>query len=350
MAFLKITPDTKIYILGTATVNVGGPELLHQLCSMLNGFGKAAYMFYLRGSTTQKNKFAQRYNCKSIDIIDDSNKNVLIIPEIYADLSFIQNFKNIQKVLWWLGVHTIYYKIFVRSTISIPIRCLNYLYRNITGRPGIEWLVSEQFLKCIIRPKSIKNLVTNFNLHLAQSFYAYAHLSQMGFSNVAYLSDYIDDTFITTDCEIDNKENIVLYNGRRGYSFISKLISKSQNIQFIKVANMPRYEVINLFKKAKVYVDFGCVSGKDRMPREAAVLGCCVITSKRGAAGFYEDYPFPNDFKFYDIIDNIPKILSKITYCLIHYNEAVQKFEAYRNYIHCEKTKFKEDCIKIFGT
>jgi len=44
----------------------------------------------------------------------------------------------------------------------------------------------------------------------------------------------------------------------------------------------------------KLYVDFGKHPGKDRMPREAAVHGCCIITGRRGAAGNPFDIPIPN--------------------------------------------------------
>jgi len=63
---------------------------------------------------------------------------------------------------------------------------------------------------------------------------------------------------------------------------------------------MPREEVIKLLQKAKVYIDFDYHPRKDRLPREAAILGCCVITRKRGSAKFFEDVPIPDEYKFED--------------------------------------------------
>lgn len=50
--------------------------------------------------------------------------------------------------------------------------------------------------------------------------------------------------------------------------------------------------------KSKVYIDFGNHPGKDRIPREAAISGCIVITGKRGAAAFAEDVCIPETYKF----------------------------------------------------
>lgn len=36
----------------------------------------------------------------------------------------------------------------------------------------------------------------------------------------------------------------------------------------------------------------------DRLPREAALAGCVVLTNREGAAGFDEDVPLPSEFKF----------------------------------------------------
>ncbi|MCX7738527.1 MAG: hypothetical protein N2Z80_03840 [Hydrogenothermaceae bacterium] len=69
--------------------------------------------------------------------------------------------------------------------------------------------------------------------------------------------------------------------------------------------------MIDILKKAKVYIDFGNHTGKDRIPREAAMLECCVITGRRGIAKYREDVPIPENYKIEDKVENIPLILSK---------------------------------------
>jgi hypothetical protein len=111
---------------------------------------------------------------------------------------------------------------------------------------------------------------------------------------------------------------------------------------------MPREEVIKLLQKAKVYIDFGHHPGKDRLPREAAILGCCVITGKRGSAKFFEDVPIPDEYKFEDKEESIPEIIDKIKDCFENYEERYKDFEYYRQFIKNEPQKFIEDLRKIF--
>ena len=194
----------------------------------------------------------------------------------------------------------------------------------------------------------VYNFLKDINLHLVQSKYAENHLRKLGIINIDYLSDYLNTNFLLQDFDIDKKENIVLYNPSKGYYFTYKIIKNAPNLKFIPIKNLSRNEVIELLKKSKVYIDFGNHPGKDRLPREAAILGCCVITGKRGSAAFFEDVPIPYEYKFEDRIENIPKIIKKIEECLEKYEEKYKDFDYYRSVIKNEPKKFEEDLKKIF--
>lgn len=86
------------------------------------------------------------------------------------------------------------------------------------------------------------------------------------------------------------------------------------------------------------------------MPGESAILGCCVITGKRGSAGFYEDVPIPEEYKFEDKDEDIPNIVNKINDCIKNYNDRYKDFEYYRQFIKNEPKKIIEDLKKIFKT
>ncbi|HOL22470.1 MAG TPA: hypothetical protein PLQ41_06420, partial [bacterium] len=123
---------------------------------------------------------------------------------------------------------------------------------------------------------------------------------------------------------------------------------QASNIKFVPLISMSRMQVIETLKKAKVYIDFGNHPGKDRIPREAAIMGCCVITGKRGSAAYFEDVPIPEKYKFEDKKENIPKIIERIRDCLENYNERYKDFDNYREIIRKEPEKFVEDMKKIF--
>lgn len=99
---------------------------------------------------------------------------------------------------------------------------------------------------------------------------------------------------------------------------------------------------------AKLYIDFGNFPGKDRLPREAALNGCCIISGKNGASFFFEDLPIPSAFKFETKRKNIVKISAMIKKVLTNYNELQQQFLDYRNIIMKEEDIFKQEIDSFF--
>jgi hypothetical protein len=192
-------------------------------------------------------------------------------------------------------------------------------------------------------------LLDDITLHLCQSKCAEEHLKAKGISNLTYLSEYINNDFLESRFDVNRKQDIVTYNSKRGYMFTKKIIKNAKNIKFIPIINMKRNEVIELLKNSKVYIDFGSFSGKDRLPREAAILGCCVITGKKGSAKYFEDVPILEEYKFEDKEENIYLILNKIKDCLKNYNIRYKDFENYRNIIKKEPENFINNLKKIFN-
>jgi hypothetical protein len=72
-----------------------------------------------------------------------------------------------------------------------------------------------------------------------------------------YLSEYLNEDFLKTQTDLTKKENIVVYNPKKGLAFTQKIIKKAKDIKFVPLINMSRDEVIKTLQKAKVYIDFG---------------------------------------------------------------------------------------------
>ena len=185
---------------------------------------------------------------------------------------------------------------------------------------------------------------------MVQSHYAMHFLvkNEISKDRIYFLSDYLNEKFLKNKVDLSKKEDIVAYNPKKGFSFTKKIISSAKDIKFVPLIDMSREEVIETLKKAKVYIDFGNHPGKDRLPREAAILGCCVITGRRGSAAFFEDVPIPEEYKIEDKEENIPKIIDKIKECLENFEAKYKDFEYYRQIIKYEPRKFLEDLKKIF--
>eukprot|EP00574_Skeletonema_japonicum_P000216 CAMPEP_0201741210 /NCGR_PEP_ID=MMETSP0593-20130828/46697_1 /ASSEMBLY_ACC=CAM_ASM_000672 /TAXON_ID=267983 /ORGANISM="Skeletonema japonicum, Strain CCMP2506" /LENGTH=526 /DNA_ID=CAMNT_0048235539 /DNA_START=1 /DNA_END=1581 /DNA_ORIENTATION=- len=162
-----------------------------------------------------------------------------------------------------------------------------------------------------------------------------------------------------------NKEpklNLVVYNPAKGMHWTDEIIRRAcgkqarterdgsvttvGGIRFRPIGKglggrerMTGEEVVELLKTAKVYIDFGPHPGMDRLPREAALAGCVVITNREGAANFDDDVPLPSIFKFAQF--NVDKICSLIKECCTKHDEYAKKLEKYRAWILDQRVQMK---------
>jgi len=356
---LQISKDTVIYVAAPAKVATGGPELLHQLAYHLRvDLGYDAFMYYYPPDI--EDPVHPAYTCYSNpfvrEIIDD-RKNILVVPEVISGIKILNRFVNIQKVIWWLSVDNFLTSYLLSNKFGLTpkllvLRLLNKLTRGLGCSPiaDINSLVIDRFLgdRRIVDEAFRKLKVGEVQMHLCQSYYAMRFLESLGIHNVAHLSDYLNREFLVEGFQPNLKENIVAFNPKKGFSFTRKIITAAKDIAFIPIENMTRSEVIQLLKRAKVYIDFGNHPGKDRIPREAAILGCCVIVGKRGSAANQNDVPIPEKYKFEVNETAIPQIVQTIKYCIENYLQAYLDFDTYREIIKQEPKVFLRDLQRIF--
>lgn len=236
--------------------------------------------------------------------------------------------------MWWLSVDMAYYQ------------CLD-LYA--------EGISQEEKRKRIIEMIKLHSGIFQQDIvHLVQSEYAYDHCKYIGIpkNSIKFLGDYLRDEFLDNalrPCEIQ-KQNMVTYNPKKGMEFTKKIISLAPEIEWVPLIGLSTEEMSLLLKSAKVYIDFGDHPGMDRIPREAAISGCCVITGRKGSAAYYEDVPILDRYKFNDNADDVYyDIISMIKYIFDNYEKCSLDFEYYREFIKMQKNKFKSDVRKIFG-
>ena len=324
-----------IYILCPGALKTGGPELLHQLNYQINKLSSSicSHVVYFKNVKSPVVKEFKKYlNSDWLlekDIIDEP-QNLIIFPE--TALSEFTNFHYAKKFIWWLSVD-------------------NYLCNNslsfVCNEFGIRTAL-HYYINGTIRDRS--KLIKMADLNLCQSYYAVDFLKKQGISNIKLLSDYLNDFYIENykDFLKSNRKNIVLYNPKKGFKFTKKIIDASPDINWVPLVGMSNDQVLNYLKTSKVYIDFGNHPGKDRLPREAAICGCCIITGKKGAAAFKEDIPISETYKFDDKASSIPYIVKKIRLLLKNYDEIVKDFEPYRKQIINEKSQFIQECKTIF--
>lgn len=305
----------RYYILAPADVVTGGPELAHQMCAEICNCGYEAYMYYVRSGvlgpvdTECANRYA-KYKTSHVNshIEVDFEENIVIVPEGLAD--FVQLFYKAKIYLWWMSVDNA----FIRSESEFDI------------------------------------LLKRVSLNLTQSKYSENFLIEKGVHSkmIHEVSDYIGDIYGQFIYPAEFRQNIVLFNPKKGFDRIEPIIKKTTNIEWKPLYNLTEEEMVLVMQISKIYVDFGNHPGKDRIPREAASCGCCVITNKRGSAAFYEDVPIDNEYKIDDEND-IDGVVSLINNICENYNYHFLKFNHYREFIKKEKEKFAIDVKKMLN-
>jgi hypothetical protein len=152
--------------------------------------------------------------------------------------------------------------------------------------------------------------------------------------NTIYLCGPINKDFIINSNNNMEKEDIVAYNPKKGMEFTIKIIDKlntyNSNIRFVAIKDMSTNEVSELLRKAKVYVDFGYFPGPERIPREAVLSYCNIITSNIGSSQNDVDIPIPREFKFSLNDNNIIDICKLIINQIDNYNDFVENYNLYR--------------------
>lgn len=139
-----------------------------------------------------------------------------------------------------------------------------------------------------------------------------------------------------------------MFNPSKGLEIVLQLQKVVTEIEWIPIINLGPEELMVLMQTAKVYVDFGNHPGKDRIPREAAVNGCCVITNKMGSAAYTEDVPIPEKYKFDDPVEDALAIKQLILDICEHYEEHQKEFDSYRERIHGERKQFAKEVEQFY--
>ena len=329
---MKIYPNTKIYIICPGNYNSGGPELCHQLCSQLIQFGVDARMVYIEKQNFNGgdpvHDFYKKYHLPYTFEVENAEQNVLIVPEYFSEYLYIS--EKIQRVLWWMSVDN-YIKVITQS--------INAIRLNPLSRP---------MPKFFYFGKGDDDLI-----HFVQSEYArqFVKLNGIADDKIYSVGDYLNQTFLRRAAQVDlsYKENIVAYNPKKGFEITKQLIKLAPDIDWRPIQNMTPEQVQELLSRAKIYIDFGKHPGKDRIPREAAISGCVVITGKQGAAANNIDINIPNEFKFDEKSTTPIEIVNKIRYVFENFPDAYKKQENYRARLLNEQKQFTKQVFNAFA-
>lgn len=306
-----------IYVLAPAGSISGGPELAHQFCGAVNKMQRAdvrAKICYVDASNPNyveaigvENEIPNRYRiyvterASGLDEIDRPG-NVIVVPE---GLSYsISVIERARILFWWMSVD------------------------NYTDSTKEENLVS---------------IIERSEYHLVQSEYAreYLYKKKVQDNQVLWLTDYINEMHGQFLYPANLRRDVALYNPKKGYKELEPLISYAKWLIWIPLVNLSLEEEVVLMQSSKIYVDFGEHPGRDRIPREAAANGCCVITNRRGSAGNDLDVPIPSIYKYENPKESLKEIDSLLHDICADFQKHQDDFLEYREVIKKQKNEFE---------
>lgn len=321
----------KIYVFCPGNVTTGGIELLHQFVdeARING-ADASIVYFPMEKNFQKPAAYEKYNCPQSKFFDEKSA-ITIIPESATKLA--RKIKLAKVYIWWMSVDNYFYYPQNNILLNPLVIRENKLYDSL------------RYLRSLFRRLPV-NRMKNFG-HLVQSQYASRFLAGYNIES-EFMTDYLGDEHIKNKAETIRKQDIVVYNPKKGRRITEKIIHANPEIKFIPIVNMTSVDVARLMSCAKLYIDFGNHPGKDRPPREAVIARCCVITSKDGSAKYYEDIPIPDKYKLdissSNFIDEFRLVANQ---CLNSYEDNLSDFENWRDKVIMEKINFKRQVKKF---
>ena len=334
---LSCYPVTKIYIFCPAASATGGPEALHQLGAHLKMLGFNAFMYYYFTSDKQSasacvHENYKKYNVPQADTLENRAEHIMILPETHLSPVFDENLKFIRKVIWWLSVVNYYItqKNLAESVKDERFSKLRQYFGGL-GLTPLRWL------------KKQKNIV-----HISHSYFSKAHLLSKNIKPIGRISDYMNSAFFDLVNDAASKQDMIIYNPQKNDEFLDEIMQLTPKLNWVPVKDMTPVQVAHVMNSAKLYIDFGYHPGKERMPREACIMRCCLIVGKSGSAAYQEDIPIPDKYRFEKSRDQIPVIIQRINECLTRYDELAIDFKPYREALYREEEEFTADIKKIF--
>lgn len=317
----------KILVVCPADMVTGGPEALHQLVAHMIALGLPAYIVYMPFDGLAETPDPYKKYQNPVSSYKDETGSLIIFPEVNPSLAM--RVKNAQAALWWLSLENF----LERRHVSVLRDRIRYLKRVIKGeRP-------------LMGARRLKRLI-----HFSQTEHSTRYLRSCGIEPVP-LIDSINEDFLTDKYldRTDHKRDIILYNPTKGKKVTAALIQDNPHWEFIPLKGLNPQQLSEKLYAAKLYIDFGHHPGRDRMPREAAMHGCCLITGVLGSAGNSVDLPIPQRYKLDSTEpDFLGRFKALATEVMQDFDKHYHVFDEYRVWLKNEPKIFKQQIADYF--
>lgn len=324
--------NKRFYIFTPADVCSGGPEALHQLAYYMRKLGMEAYTVYYTYLGFPEAQTIERYKqyeveAAAFDEIEDVDGNYVIAPENAPWC--LNSFKKAQKCIWWLSV----------------------AYNEVKEGAGKEKLIR-------LKRKVFHQDVSNYRhvvydlgkcMHLCGSKYAYLEVEKrLSKGSVEYMVEPISLDFLrisNTDLPTE-REDLVLYNPAKPSKIMKELLERGK-FKYVPLKGFTPEGLAEMYKKAKLYVDFGEFGGPERMPKEAVYYGCNILVANHNAAANDFDVAIPQKYKV-DDNETAEQIEKRIDDMLANYEVQNVDFLPFKQKVEGLEGNFMSQLENIF--
>jgi hypothetical protein len=307
----------RIFVISPNHRTTGGVELLHQFVDQANRLGANANIVYFPFNRPHEQPQAYRkYSAPQARLTDCNTQDaVVIVPETLTHL--IPKLTKATVAIWWLSVDNYF------GSQKLRFLAANRLW------PFTHW-----------RPSTKQKI-----FHLSQSQYAVDFLKGNSIPQCSLMTDYLNEDFVNAaGCmDLSRKDRLVAFNPAKGLERTMAVLKHlPDDIETVALQGLTRDGMVAVLAKAKVYIDFGNHPGKDRIPREAALMNCCVVTNKRGSAANEIDVPLLPMYKVSDTETDYEKSAAVMIASVVNsYEDHLDHFEHYRKSICQERSAFE---------
>ena len=298
-----------------ANLATGGTEGIHNLTHTLSQFNADTKILYVGDKLdAPQPKEYEKYGCKYITELPNGYKGVLIFPEVWGNKVIEPQFKDCLTVINWQGVDVYNWH------TPLP-------YRGVYRR-------------------------NSKTLHIANSEYAVDFLRRQKLNPIK-ISDCLNDEFYNVASMGFDRKDVVLYNPTqvkltRFQEAVMARATTELGIKFRAIEELDRASLIDLMQHSKLYIDFGVFSGRERLPREAVMCGCCILTSRDGTAGYYADNPIPDNYTIATEFTNVDQAVKMIAYVLKNYHYCYRDFNLYRELLQKDRQNYPQEVEKLY--
>jgi len=340
---LHLKEKSVIYLLDVGS-RTGGGEAIFQLRVDLENMGYRAVILsrdkHVRDAELPE-KFKKYVNgtedfCFPQDVKDEPD-NCIIVPEVAT--TFLFEYKNIQKAVWWLSSRYYDGKCRIKNR---PDSFKSYLMHAYDYAGYLRHCVRR--IKKYGKPRYPLSEVCNIaGYHHVEEILKNKYKVEPELLIHSIGVDFLNIGMYT---EKTGREDIVLYNPKKPSKIVNQLLER-KNFNFVPVKGLSVDQMIELFRKSKVYVDFGQFPGPERLPKETVYNGVNVLVGRKNTSNNYNDVMVPDEFKL-SHRESIEEIERKIRLLIDDYEKYFPLYDDYRNMVRDMEKNYYSQMEQIF--